>query len=104
VVFFGENVPAQRVEEAGRTVDEADVLLVAGSSLTVFSGFRFVQRAVEKGIPVAIVNKGPTRGDRLAALRIDRPLGEVLPELVRELEEGREKLVDRPSGTDLPLI
>lgn len=104
VVFFGENVPAQRVEEAGRIVDEADVLLVAGSSLTVFSGFRFVQRAVEKDIPVAIVNKGPTRGDRLAALRIDGPLGEVLPELVRNLEEGREKFVDRPSETDLPLI
>lgn len=86
VVFFGENVPAERVEAAGRMIDEADVLLVAGSSLAVFSGYRFVQRAAANGIPVAIINRGPTRGDSLAALRIDRPLGEALPELARELE------------------
>jgi len=86
VVFFGENVPSERVQEAGRMVDEADVLMVAGSSLTVFSGFRFVQKAVAKGIPVAIINTGQTRGDSLAAIRIDGLLGTVLPELVRELE------------------
>jgi NAD+-dependent protein deacetylase sirtuin 4 len=86
VVFFGENVPVERVEAAARMVDEADVLLVAGSSLAVFSGYRFVQRAAAKGIPVAVLNQGPTRGDSLAALRIDRPLGDVLPELVTALE------------------
>ncbi len=91
VVFFGENVPAERVEAAGRMVDKADVLLVAGSSLTVFSGFRFVQRASAKAIPVAIINKGPTRGDSLASIRIDGLLSEVLPALAREAEGWNQR-------------
>ncbi|WP_044237418.1 NAD-dependent protein deacetylase [Chondromyces apiculatus] len=88
VVFFGENVPRPTVDAAFRWVDAADVLLVAGSSLTVFSGFRFVRRAAERGIPVAIVNLGPTRGDPLAHLRLDARLGEVLPALVTALTSG----------------
>jgi NAD-dependent SIR2 family protein deacetylase len=85
VVFFGENVPAPRVEAAGRMVDEADMLLVAGSSLTVFSGFRFVRRAVTRAMAVAIVNQGSTRGDAHASIRIDARLGEILPSLARAL-------------------
>lgn len=81
VVFFGENVPQPVVDAAWAIFDEADALLVVGSSLTVFSGFRFVRRAAERGVPVAIVNLGPTRGDELAALRIDARLGDVLPRL-----------------------
>ncbi len=83
VVFFGGSVPRERVEAAFAVLDAASALLVVGSSLTVFSGFRFVLRAREKGIPVAIVNRGETRGDPHAALRVDGPVGDVLPALVR---------------------
>ena len=86
VVFFGESVPAQRVAACYGMVDAASVLLVLGSSLTVASGYRFVLRAVERGIPVAIVNQGSTRGDRHADCRVDAPLGATLTELVRRLD------------------
>jgi NAD-dependent SIR2 family protein deacetylase len=82
VVFFGENVPRARVDRCYSLVDAARSLLVLGSSLTVMSGFRFVRRAAANGTSVAIVNQGPTRGDELATLRIDAPLGEVLPSLI----------------------
>ncbi len=85
VVFFGENVPRPRVDGCLAMVDQARALLVLGSSLTVMSGFRFVRRAAARGTPVAIVNQGPTRGDGLATVRIDAPLGRVLPALVRDL-------------------
>ncbi|OKI85164.1 NAD-dependent protein deacetylase [Micromonospora sp. CB01531] len=81
VVFFGETVPASRVADCFALVERARALLVLGSSLTVMSGRRFVLRAAKLGIPVAIVNQGPTRGDGHAAVRVDRPLGEVLPAL-----------------------
>jgi NAD-dependent SIR2 family protein deacetylase len=85
VVFFGENVPRPVVDDAWRLFDEGEILLVAGSSLTVFSGRRFVLRAAERGIPVAILNVGPTRGDDLAELRVEGRLGEALPRLLRAL-------------------
>jgi NAD-dependent SIR2 family protein deacetylase len=78
VVYFGETVPRDRVVDAYARVDEAQSLLVLGSSLHVYSGRRFVLRAVERGIPVAIVNQGPTRADDVADIRIDGSLGEVL--------------------------
>ncbi len=81
VVFFGESVPRDRVERGYATVEAADALLVAGSSLAVFSGFRFVKRAHALGRPVVIATLGPTRGDELAAVKLDAPLGEVLPAL-----------------------
>jgi NAD-dependent SIR2 family protein deacetylase len=87
VVFFGENVPRERVERAWARVDEAEALLVVGSSLTVFSGYRFVRRAREQGKPVAIVNDGPTRGDPDATIRLRARLGEVLPALARRLAD-----------------
>jgi NAD-dependent SIR2 family protein deacetylase len=82
VVFFGESVPPDKVAYAMRRVDEADALLVVGSSLTVWSGFRFVKRAHDRGIPIAIVNIGPTRGDELATLKIEEECGEVLTSAV----------------------
>lgn len=85
VVFFGEGVPRDRVRRCEAMVDAARLLLVAGSSLTVMSGYRFVLRARERGIPVAIVNRGPTRADDAHDVRLDRPLGEVLPGLARHL-------------------
>jgi len=85
VVFFGETVPRERVEQCFALVEQAGSLLVLGSSLTVMSGYRFVLRAAKLGIPVAIVNVGPTRGDAKADVRVADPLGEVLPELARRV-------------------
>jgi NAD-dependent SIR2 family protein deacetylase len=85
VVFFGETVPRDRVEHCFGLVEQAGSLLVLGSSLTVMSGYRFVLRAAKLGIPVAIVNVGPTRGDAKADVRVDAPLGEVLPALAGRL-------------------
>jgi NAD-dependent SIR2 family protein deacetylase len=81
VVFFGENVPADRVHHCYHLVGSARALLVLGSSLTVMSGYRFVRYAAKHGIPVAIVNQGTTRGDAEACLRLDAPLGATLTEL-----------------------
>jgi len=85
VVYFGENVPAARVEESYAMVDGARLLLVLGSSLTVFSGRRFVLRAANAGTPVVIVNDGETRGDDHAVLKLATPLGETLTALVADL-------------------
>jgi NAD-dependent SIR2 family protein deacetylase len=85
VVFFGENVPVDRVERCYEAVDQLagteGALLVAGSSLTVMSGLRFVRRAAKAGTPVAIVNRGATRGDDLAAYRLDMGTSEFLAAL-----------------------
>ena len=85
IVYFGESVPKDRVAQAYAMVEDADVLLVAGSSLTVFSGFRFVRHAVAHGIPVAIVNRGHTRGDDLATVKIDAGCSPMLALLADEL-------------------
>ena len=71
VVFFGENVPKDRVQRCLDAVGSAEALLVAGSSLTVLSGFRFVRHAHRNGVPVVIVNRGATRGDELATHKVD---------------------------------
>jgi NAD-dependent SIR2 family protein deacetylase len=81
VVFFGENVPRPRVEECYALTERASLLLVLGSSLTVMSGYRFVRHACGHAVPVAIINQGSTRGDALARLTIDAPLGETLTAL-----------------------
>jgi NAD-dependent SIR2 family protein deacetylase len=82
VVFFGENVPRERVAICLDAVDALaevnGVLLVAGSSLTVMSGFRFVRRAARAGTPVVIVNRGATRGDELASYRLEAGTSEFL--------------------------
>jgi len=75
VVFFGENVPEARVQAARDALGDADALLVAGSSLMVYSGFRFVRMAHEAGLPIAIVNRGRTRGDELATVKVEEDVG-----------------------------
>jgi NAD-dependent SIR2 family protein deacetylase len=85
VVFFGGSVPRATLDAAWALFDQAELLLVIGSSLTVFSGYRFVRRAAERGVPIAILNRGPTRGDEHAQLRIDARCGDALPVLVRAL-------------------
>jgi NAD-dependent SIR2 family protein deacetylase len=79
VVMFGDNVARPVLDAAFALFDEADALLVAGSSLAVWSGFRFVRRAADRAMPIAIANLGPTRGDPFASLRIEARLGELLP-------------------------
>ena len=85
IVYFGESVPAPRVEKAYSMVEDANALLVAGSSLTVYSGYRFVRHAATRGIPVAIVNRGPTRGDELATVKVDNGCSPMLALLADEL-------------------
>jgi NAD-dependent SIR2 family protein deacetylase len=82
VVFFGEHVPAPRFRRSLALLDGAGALLVLGSSLMVGSGFRFIGAARRRGLPIAIVNRGVTRGDRAAHVRVDAPLAEVLDTLV----------------------
>jgi len=80
VVFFGESVPAARVAAASEQLSRSAALLVVGSSLMVFSGFRFVRDACAAGTPVAIVNRGTTRADDLATLKLSGNCAETLAE------------------------
>ena len=85
VVFFGGSVPRATLDAAWETFDRAELLLVVGSSLAVFSGYRFVRRAAERAIPIAIVNRGPTRGDPHALLRVDALSSDAMLALQRPL-------------------
>lgn len=85
VVFFGESVPRATVDRAFEAVDAAEALLVAGTSLTVYSGLRFLDRATKMGIPAVVVNIGEVRGAHLAAIHVEARLGEALPALVDRL-------------------
>lgn len=79
VVFFGDNIPPERTRQALAWMDEADALLVVGSSLMVFSGYRFCKLAAAAGKPIAAVNAGKTRADELISLKLVLPAQEVLP-------------------------
>ncbi|XP_037077503.1 NAD-dependent protein lipoamidase sirtuin-4, mitochondrial-like [Pollicipes pollicipes] len=81
IVFFGDSVPRERVQHVRQHVEECDALLVVGSSLQVYSAYRFVLQAAELGRPVLILNIGPTRGDRHATLKLSARAGFVLPRL-----------------------
>lgn len=78
VVFFGENVPRQRVEGASAALHAADAMLVVGSSLMVYSGYRFARMAREAGKPLAILTRGVTRADDIATLKLDAECGATL--------------------------
>ena len=78
VVFFGENVPRLRYEEARSALASSDALLVVGSSLMVYSGYRFARIAHEAGQPIAILNQGRTRADDLATLKLEADCGTTL--------------------------
>jgi NAD-dependent SIR2 family protein deacetylase len=78
VVFFGENVPPDRVQAALRHLDQADAMLIVGSSLMVFSGFRFVHKAIQSGKAVAAINLGRTRADDMLTLKVEQPCAEAL--------------------------
>jgi NAD-dependent SIR2 family protein deacetylase len=82
VVFYGDNVPRERVARALASVDEAAGLLVVGSSLMVYSGYRFAERAHRLGKPVIAINQGVTRADALLSAKLDADCGEVLRALI----------------------
>lgn len=86
VVFFGESVPKPRVEHTCQRLAEADALLVVGSSLTVFSGYRFCRLAAARGQPIAAINLGRTRADNELALKVTLPCGVALSGLLERLD------------------
>jgi NAD-dependent SIR2 family protein deacetylase len=81
VVFFGETIPRERVERAIAALLESDALLVIGSSLMVYSGFRFCRLAAENRIPIAAINPGRTRADELIGLKLTHRFEDVIPTL-----------------------
>jgi NAD-dependent SIR2 family protein deacetylase len=85
VVFFGENVPRDRVDRASAHLDASDAVLVVGSSLMVYSGYRFVRAAVNAGKPVAAINLGRTRADDLLSLKVERECGATMRAAVERL-------------------
>jgi NAD-dependent SIR2 family protein deacetylase len=82
VVFFGENVPRERYAAACAALDNADAMLVVGSSLMVYSGFRFARRTRENGLPLAILTRGVTRADDIATLKLDSDCESTLADAV----------------------
>jgi NAD-dependent SIR2 family protein deacetylase len=85
VVFFGEGVPQPRLAAALQSLEQSDALLVVGSSLMVYSGYRFCVRAAELRLPIAALNLGRTRADHLLALKVEQPCAEALTALVDAL-------------------
>jgi len=101
VVFFGENVASLIVQEAKQALARADALLIAGSSLMVYSGFRFCRQAEALGLPIAIVNQGQTRADTLATLKCEGDCGQLLSELADELVRSPLHQARSPSTASL---
>ena len=85
VVFFGESVPAARVQQAMSALERSRLLLIVGSSLMVFSGYRFARAAAQLGLPIVIMNRGVTRADELSALKLDGDVGEILSDVAHSL-------------------
>jgi len=100
VVFFGENVPRARVEAASEALKGADAMLVVGSSLMVFSGYRFCMWAASAGTPIAAINIGLTRADALLSLKVEAPCGDALTALATRVTPFSGFIVDgRPCQT-----
>ena len=85
VVFFGEAVPSDTVEAARRRLERSDALMVVGSSLMVFSGYRFARLAKEANIPIIIINRGRTRADDIASQKLAGDCTGILPRVADEL-------------------
>ena len=86
VVFFGESVPRALVDDAARSLEAADAMLVVGSSLMVYSGYRFCEWAAKSGKPIAAINIGKTRADALLALKVEAPCSDALERLIEHLD------------------
>jgi len=91
VIFFGESVPNKMRDRSFQLVEEAQNMLLIGSSLATYSAFRLVKKAKERGIELLLINKGPTRGDGIIENRIGMGSSEVMSEAVRLLSNGREQ-------------
>lgn len=102
VVFFGENVPRERVAAIHDHLQRADAVLVVGSSLMVWSGFRFVRAAAQAGLPVAAVNRGRTRGDDLLSLKVEADCAEALGFLLPAPDPAGAPSQHRPLGPEEP--
>ena len=89
IVYFGESVAKEVVAQCYQLIEGSDALLVAGSSLAVFSGYRFVRHAAALALPVAIVNRGATRGDGLATVKVEAGCSPTLTLLADELSSRR---------------
>lgn len=87
VVFFGEFVPKERFAEAAALVQSADSLLIAGSSLVVNSGIRLLDQAARRKLPIVIINRGATKGDSRASVKIDAGISETLVALLSRLRD-----------------
>nr|WP_245325036.1 Sir2 family NAD-dependent protein deacetylase [Microbacterium amylolyticum] len=85
VVFFGEYIPTERFREAEQVVLAADALVIAGSSLVVNSGIRLVERARRRRLPIVVINRGTTKGDQRATVKVEGGTSEVLAALAEEL-------------------
>lgn len=81
IVFFGDNVPKERVEQVRNEVSRSDAVFILGSSLTVYSSYRIVLQAKEENKQVAILNIGPTRADNMADLKISTKCGDIITDL-----------------------
>src|SRR6202000_2092365 len=102
VVFFGESVPPEKVVRAMGEVDGADALLVVGSSLTGWSGFRLARRPADRGLPIAIVNIGTTRGDDLATIKLEANCGDVLDALLDDRQRRASEASCHPERSEGP--
>ncbi len=100
VVFFGDNVPRATVDEAFAAIDAARLLLVVGSSLAVHSGYRLLRRAVNRGTPVAIINRGPVRGEEHAVLKVEASTGATLDALAQALTRRHPRAANLAEGLD----
>ena len=89
VVFFGESVPGARVAQAREALGQADAMLIVGSSLMVFSGFRFAREAAQAGLPIASVTLGVGRADDLLSLKVERPIADALRHLLDTAADTR---------------
>ena len=89
IVYFGESVAKEVVAQCYQLIEGSDALLVAGSSLAVFSGYRFVRHAAALALPIAIVNRGATRGDDLATVKVEAGCSPTLTLLADELSSRR---------------
>ena len=98
VVYFGEAIPRERFRRALALVERSRALVVLGSSLAVGSGYRFVTAAAARGLPVAIVTRGLTRGDQHATLKVDAPLTDVLPAAVTAVAGEDRRAPAAPTG------
>jgi NAD-dependent SIR2 family protein deacetylase len=99
VVFFGESVPQDKTQKAFEAVDESDALLVVGSSLTVWSGYRLAKAARQAGKPLYILNIGPTRADAESTLKVEAPAGAALSLIAERMLASRPATADRPPAT-----